>query len=292
VPEAGAQRLLLEQGDIDVARNLGAEDLKDLEDNPDIKILSAPQHQLFYLAFNSGQERFADDRVRLAFKYLFDYDALADTVMAYDGIPRADVVPIGSYGALDAEEGQPFSLDLDKAKALLEEAGYGDGFEANLLIGSLPYNAQVAQHVQQNASKVGIDLKIEQMANAQLFSRFRGRDFDTVLIGWSTGLPHAHGMLSRHAVNPDNSEEAKLTMYPTWRASWSRPEFNEKVEAALFETDKDKQLAMYRELQLEHMQHGPFAYLFQIVNNAAMRDNVDNWQWHAFKTDYRDVTKN
>jgi peptide/nickel transport system substrate-binding protein len=99
-------------------------------------------------------------------------------------------------------------------------------------------------------------------------------------------------MLSRHGVNPDNSEEAKLTMFPTWRASWFKPEFNEKVDAALFETGKDKQLQMYRELQLEHMQHGPFAYLFQIVNNAAVRQNVDNWQWHAFHTDYRDATKN
>jgi peptide/nickel transport system substrate-binding protein len=292
VPEAGAQRLLLEQGDIDVARNLGAEDLKDLENNRDVKIQSAPQHQLFYMAFNSGQERFADDRVRLAFKYLFDYDALAKTVMAYDGLPRADVVPIGAYGALDEKEGQPFSLDLDKAKALLEEAGYGDGFEATLLIGSLPYNAPVAQHVQQNASKVGIKLNIEQMANAQLFSRFRGRDFDTCLIGWSTSVPHAHGMLSRHAFNPDNSDKAQLTMYPTWRASWYKPEFNDRVEAALFETDKDKQMEMYRELQLDHMQQGPFAYLFQIVNNAAMGQNVENWQWHAFRTDYRDVTKN
>jgi peptide/nickel transport system substrate-binding protein len=292
VPEAGAQRLLLEQGDVDVARDLGAEDLRDLESNEDIELKSNKKHQMYYMAFNSGQERFADDRVRLAFKYMVDYEGLADTVMAYDGVPRADVVPLGAYGALNETEGQPFSLDLDKAKALLEEAGYGDGFESSLLIGSIPYNAPVAQHIQQNASKVGIDLKIEQMANAQLFSRFRGRDFDTVLIGWSTSVPHAHGMLSRHAVNPDNSDEAKLTMYPTWRASWYRPEFNEKIEAALFETDKDKQLQMYRELQLEHMQHGPFAYLFQITDNAALRNNVENWQWHAFRTDYRDVTKN
>jgi len=292
VPEAGAQRLLLEQGDIDVARDLGAEDLKDLASNPDIKLESARLHQMFYIAFDNAQERFADDRVRLAFKYLVDYDGLADTVMAYDGVPRADVVPLGAYGALDEKEGQPFALDLDKAKALLTEAGYGDGFEARMNIGSQTYNAPVAQHIQENASKVGIKLDIEQMADAQLFSSFRGRDFDTLLIGWQTSIPHAHGMLMRHAVNPDNSEEAKLTMYPTWRASWYHPEYNEKVEAALFETDKDKQLQMYRELQEEHMQHGPFAYMFQITNNAALRSNVENWQWHANRTDYPAVTKN
>jgi len=40
------------------------------------------------------------------------------------------------------------------------------------------------------------------------------------------------------------------------------------------------------------MQHGPFAYMFQITNNAALRKNVENWQWHAFRTDYPGVTKN
>ncbi|MEM7024805.1 MAG: ABC transporter substrate-binding protein [Pseudomonadota bacterium] len=292
VPEAGAQRLLLEQGDIDVARNLGAEDLRELESNEDVALESNKKHQMFYMAFDNAQERFADDRVRLAFKYMIDYDGLGETVMAYDGVPRNQVVPFGAYGALDEEEGKPFYLDLDKAKALLEEAGYGDGFEAKMNIGSLPYNAPVAQHIQENASKLGITLDIEQMANAQLFSSFRGRDFDTLLISWSTSVPHAHGMLARHAVNPDNSEEAKLTMYPTWRASWYKPEFNEKIEAALFETDKDKQLQMYRELQEDHMQHGPFAYMFQITDNAAMRNNVDNWQWHAFRTDYGSAGKN
>ncbi|MEM9812297.1 MAG: ABC transporter substrate-binding protein, partial [Pseudomonadota bacterium] len=232
VPEAGAQRLLLEQGDVDVARDLGSEDIRDMTGTDGLEFVSARKHQLLYMGFDSGQERFADDRVRLAFKYLINYDALAETVMAFDGVPRNSVVPIGAYGALDEEEGQPFSLDFDKARELLAEAGYADGFEARLFIGSAPYSAAVAQHVQANAAEVGVTLNIEQMANAQLFSAFRGRDFDTVMLGWSTSVPHAHGMLSRHAVNPDNSEEAKLTMFPTWRAQWFRPEFNEKVEAA------------------------------------------------------------
>lgn len=291
VPEAGAQRLLLEQGDVDVARDLGAEDLKALDENPDIRVVSTPLHQLYYMGFNSGDERFADDRVRLAFKYLIDYDALAETVMSYLGMPRASVVPIGALGALDEEEGQPFSLDLEKAKALLTEAGYGDGFSARLFVGTLPYVAPIAQHVQANAAKVGIDLQIEQMANAQLFSAFRGRDFDTVMLSWQTSVPHAHGMLSRHAVNPDNSAEAKLTMYPTWRAAWYNDEFNKRVEEALFEKDPQKQVELYHQLQRDHMEHGPFAYMFQLLDTAAVGPAVDEWKWNAFRVYYPDIAK-
>ncbi|MCA1241488.1 ABC transporter substrate-binding protein [Stappia stellulata] len=291
VAEAQAQRLLLEQGDIDVARDLGAEDLRDLNENPDIEVVSAPMHQLYYMGFNNADPKFADDRVRLAFKYLMDYDAMSETVMAFLGMPRASVVPLGALGALDEAEGQPFSLDLDKAKALLTEAGYGDGFSARLFIGTLPYASPIAQHVQENAAQVGIDLEIEQMANAQLFSAFRGREFDTVMLSWQTAVPHAHGMLSRHAVNPDNSAEASLTMFPTWRASWFSEDFNRRIDEALFERDEAKQIEMYKQIQRDHMQKGPFAYSFQLLDTAALSKAVTTWKWNAFRAYYSDVEK-
>jgi len=291
VAEAQAQRLLLEQGDIDVARDLGAEDLGELAKNDDITVASTTKHQLYYMGFNNANPEFSDYRVRLAFKYLIDYDALAGTVMNFLGTPRASVVPIGAFGALNASDGQPFSLDLEKAKALLTEAGYGDGFSARLFIGTLPYVAPVAVHVQENAAKVGIDLQIEQMANAQLFSAFRGRKFDTTMLSWSTSVPHAHGMLSRHAVNPDNSAEAGMSMFPTWRASWFSEDFNKRIDEALFEQDEAKQVEMYKQLQRDHMEKGPFTYMFQLLDTAAHRNTVTNWPWNAFRVYYADIEK-
>ncbi|MDX6752495.1 ABC transporter substrate-binding protein [Geminicoccaceae bacterium 1502E] len=286
VAEAGAQRLLLEQGDVDVARNLTAEDMRDLEQSDEIRVAKALQPQFFYMGFSEEDERLANPKVREAFRWLVDYEGLGKTVMAYDGVPRASFVQLGAFGALDEKDGQPFSLDVDKAKALLEEAGYGDGFEATLIIGTQPYASPIAQHVQQNASKAGIRLDIEQMANAQLFSRYRGRDFDTIMLGWSTGVPDAHGMASRHVYNPDNSAEAKLTMYPSWRASFYSEEYNKRVDEALFEQDEAKRAELYHQMQRDIMKDGPFAYLFQIVNTAGVRSSLDNWTWNGFRTYY------
>ncbi|WP_333834722.1 ABC transporter substrate-binding protein [Rubrimonas sp.] len=283
VPEAGSQRLLIEQGDVDVARDLGSEDLRALSQNPDVQLMSTLNHQIFYMSFHNEKPPFDDDRVRLAFRYLINYDQLAETVMAFAGVPRNTVVPLGAFAALDEEEGAPFSLDIEKARALLAEAGYADGFTARMFIGTPPYAAPVAQHIQANAAQVGITLNIEQMANAQLFSAFRGREFDTLLSSWQTNIPHAHGMLERHAVNPDNRFEAALGMYPTWRSSWYRPDFNDRVREALFETDREKQIELYRALQQDHMQYGPGAYMFQMSNNAVVRSNVQDWTWHAFR---------
>ncbi len=283
VAEAGTQRLMLERGDIDIARNLTSEDLRALDGSDDIQLQTVLNHQLFYVGMNAGREPFDDDRVRLAVRYLIDYDQLAETVMAYDGVPRASVVPIGAFGALDESEGQPFSLDVDRARALLAEAGYPDGFSTRIFIGTQPYAAPVAQHLQQNASRAGITIEIEQMASAQLFSRFRSRDFDMTMLSWQTSVPHAHGMLSRHAVNPDNSPDFPGGMYPTWRAAWYDEDFNRMVDEALFERDEARQIELYEELQRAHMERGPFAYMFQMTNTAAVRREVQDWNWHAFR---------
>ena len=292
VPEASAQRLLIEKGDIDVARDISTpNDLAELETSDDIIIDSKLRHQLTYWGFNNADPILGNDTVREAMRYLIDYDGLHRTVMKYTGVPRNTMIPIGAFGALDEDEGAPYSLDLDKARTLLDEAGHGDGFPIRLFIGSAPLSPALAQHIQENAAKVGIEISIEQMANAELFSRFRGRDFDTVMLAWSTGLPDAHGMAARHAVNPDNSDEARLTMYPTWRASWFREEFNALIDEAVFETDPDRRLELYREIQLRHMKEGPFAYMFQQRQNIVLRNEVTAYPWHALRQFYHLIEK-
>lgn len=286
VAEPGTQRLLLEKGDVDVARDLTPEDLRDLEEQGKATVSRVLKPQLFYWNLNNEDEIFSNEKVRLAMRYLIDYEGLAKTVMTNIGTPRASFVQLGAFGALDEKEGQPFQLDLEKAKGILTEAGYPDGFEANLIIGTHPYAAPVAQAVQEQAAKIGVKLNIERMANAQLFSRVRGREFQTSMLAWQTSVPDAHGMASRHIYNPDNSFEAKQTMYPSWRAAWFSEEANRKVDEALFEQDPEKRKELYHALQEEMMQTGPHAYMFQIYNVAGLSESLKNWDWNGFRVYY------
>jgi peptide/nickel transport system substrate-binding protein len=219
-------------------------------------------------------------------RYLIDYDGLAKTVMANIGVPRASFAQIGAVGALDEKEGQPFKVDLAKAKQLLTEAGYPDGFEASLFIGTHSYASPLAQSVQENAAKVGVKLKIERMSNAQLFSRVRGREYQTTIQGWQTGVPDAHGNASRQIYNPDNRIEAKQTMYPSWRAAYFSENVNRKVDEALFEKDPAKRVNLYHELQREMLEKGPHAFMFQMYNVAGVRKSLKGWTWNGFRTYY------
>jgi len=291
VAEAGTQRLLLEKGDIDIARDLTPEDLQAVEKLDGITLARARMPQLVYWGFNNADPIFANEKVRLAMRYLIDYDGLAKTVMAYNGIPRASFAQLGAFGALDEKEGQPFHLDLEKAKALLTEAGYPDGFETTLFFGTLSYSAPIAQHIQQNAAKVGVRIRLEQMANAQLFARHRGREFQTAMMAWQTGVPDAHGNASRLIANPDNRAEAKLTQFPAWRHAFQSEEANRVAAAALLEQDEAKRVQMYHQLQRDMMQRGPTAIMFQTVQVIAMRKDVHNWVWHGFSTYYAQASK-
>ena len=292
VSESGTQRLMVGQGDVDVARDLTPEDLKDLESSKDMSIAKVLRPQLYLWTFNLAEGGpFANEKVRLAMRYLVDYEGLGKTVMANLGVPRASFAQLGAVGALDEKQGQPFKLDLDKAKALLTEAGYPDGFTAKLIFGTLQHAAPIAQSVQQNAAKVGVNLTLERMANAQLFAKVRGREFQSAMQAWQTSVPDAHGNASRLVYNPDNRPEAKLTQIPVWRTGFQSKELNEKVDAALLEPDAAKRDALYAELQNEVMAKGPMAIMFQMYNTAAVRNDLKHWTWNGFRTYYAPAAK-
>ncbi|EJF75617.1 hypothetical protein MEC_00172, partial [Bartonella alsatica IBS 382] len=277
------QRLLLQKHDIDVARNLTPEDLADLQATTDIKVEKVLAPSVIIWGFNTTNPIFANEKVRLAMRYLIDYEGLGKTLLKDVGIPRASFIPLGNFGALDEKEGQPFKLDLKKAKQLLTEAGYPNGFEANIFAGKSPYPfaLPIAQAIQDNAKKVGVRFKIEHFIGTQLFSKLYARTFDTIFIGWNNDSADPYTMASRLIYNPDNRFEAKNTGYPSWCHGYLDGDMNKKVKEALFQKDPQKRAQIYADLQREFMQKGPYAFIYQAYNIVAMTPDVKKWVWNS-----------
>lgn len=292
VPEAGAQRLLLEKGDIDVARIINSSDLRVIDENPELELISVPEHSYWYVGLCQCDQDLTDVRVRQAFKYLMDYQKMEDTVMKNVGVWRQSAVPAGSFGAISRQD-EPYKLDLAKAKELMSAAGFPNGFKKTLIIDNVFPFPEIAQHVKENASKIGIDLEIQPMAAAQLYGKFRGRDFETGIFRWTTNVADANGMLSRHAYNPDNAKEANLTMFPAWRTGWDTKSLglNELVEQGKVETDVAKRNEIYRKIQEIQLRESPFAYYFQGMRNVATTKRVKGLHVNAFKLFYATVSK-
>ncbi|WP_375659413.1 ABC transporter substrate-binding protein [Bartonella sp. MR30HLJHH] len=281
VAEPGTQRLLLQKHDIDVARNLTPEDLADLQKTTDVKIKEVLEPSMMYWGFNTTNPIFAKEKVRLAMRYLIDYEGLGKKLLKGIGIPRASFVPLGNLGALDEKEGQPFKLDIQKAKQLLAEAGYPNGFEANFLVSNAPYTLLLAQSLQDSAAQAGVRLKIERLAGTQLFSKLYARAFDTIFVGWNNDSADPHTMASRLVYNPDNRFETKNTAYPSWQHGYFDAKMNQKVEEALFQKDPQKRAQIYADLQRELMQKGPYAFIYQKYGVVAMTPDIKKWVWNS-----------
>ncbi|WP_266064863.1 ABC transporter substrate-binding protein [Brucella intermedia] len=286
VSEGGTQRLLLEKNDVDVARDLSSDDIDALEKNPAVSIEKGLRPQLYMWQLNTAGTPFSDPKVRLAMRYLVDYDGLGKTVMRNTGTPRASFVPLGAFGALDQAKGQPFKLDLAKAKELLKEAGYADGFSASIIIGTDLYEGPVAQSVQQNAAQIGVKLSIERMANSQLVTRVRNRDYQSHMATWQRSVTDAHGNASRLVFNPSNDPALKLGDNRAWTASYYSEKANAMVEAALLEPDQAKREAMYKDLQQFYFEDGSGVVMFQTYNVAGIRKELKGWAWNSMRTYY------
>ena len=273
IPEGATQRLLLEQGDIDIARNLGAEEMTALASNTDLVIDTGAKGSIYYLGLNQKNEFLSKPEVRQAMKYLVDYQTIADTIMKGKVTVHQAFLPNGFLGALNDT---PFSLDVAKAKELLAAAGVPDGFTVTMDTRNTPEITGIAQAIQQTMAEAGITMELIPGDGQQTLTKYRARNHDIYIGRWGPDYQDPHTNADTFARNPDNSDDAASKPL-AWRNSWEIPEMTLKADAAVLEADAGKRAEMYIELQEEHQQTSPFVIMFQEIEVLGRRKNVDGY---------------
>jgi peptide/nickel transport system substrate-binding protein len=126
VPEVATQRLLIERGDLDIAQSFNPSEVPDLERNPRLKVVKGPTATQTYLRLHNAAGATKDKRVRQALAYAWDADAFeklsGGLIKASDGPAPREIMSTGYH-----PPEIPYRLNMDKAKALLAEAGYPNG---------------------------------------------------------------------------------------------------------------------------------------------------------------------
>lgn len=270
VKEAATQRLLLEKGDADIARNLSPQDLAAIVSNKDIKTTATPKGTVFYFSLNQKNPILAKPEVREAFKWLVDYAAIGDTLVKNIGVIHQNFLPIGLLGASTEN---PYKLDVAKAKALLAKAGYPNGFKITMDMRTVQPVQGIAEAFQQTAKRAGIDIEILPGDGKQTLTKYRARTHDIYIGQWGADYWDPHSNADTFVRNPDNSDSAKSKPL-AWRNAWNIPELTKKADAAVLERDANKRKAMYEEMQAEFRKTSPFIMLFQETEVAAMRSDV------------------
>jgi len=290
IAESATQRLLLEKGDIDVARNLNPQDIAGARAAGGIAIDSDLRGRLMYFSLNQKDPVLSKPKVVLAFKYLADYKGMQDSFLKGQYTIHQAFLPKTYLGSIDD---QPYSLNVKKAKALLAEAGVPKDFEVELIVREAQERIEIAQSLQNTFAQAGIKSKITVGTGKQTLSKYRAREFQIYVGAWGPDYPDPNTNAATFAVNPDNSDAAKATGLLAWRNAWSIPEMSKATEAAVQEGDRDKRAAMYEAIEREHQKIAPFVVMFQKIEQTGRRANVKNFSVGAAisKAAYWAVTK-
>lgn len=287
--ESAGQRLALENGDIDVARNLDPNDFDAVAKKDGIATTSAPKGTLYYFSLNQKNPNLAKPEVVEAFKYLVDYDALGETLIKGIGTIHQTFLPTGQLGAL---EDKPYKLDVAKAKELLAKAGLPDGFTVTMDVRNTQPVTGIAENVQQTLAQAGIKLEIIPGDGKQTLTKYRARQHDIYIGQWGSDYFDPNSNAETFTFNPDNSDEGTNKTL-AWRNAWDPKELSAKTAAALLEKDTAKRAAIYEDLQKQVLASGPFVVIFQQTEIAGYSSKVQNYKLGpSFDTNYvNTVTK-
>ena len=271
VPEPAAQRLLLERGEVDIARDLTPDLIALLAGNEEIVVESHPRGTLIYLAANAGHPILGNGQVGQALRHAVDFHGMADTFLAGQFIVHQAFWPRGLWAAYTET---PYRLDVERAQALLARAGHGDGFAVAIdTLASPPFPA-IARSLAETFAAAGIEARVVTWEGAELWPRYRAREHELILAPWSPDYVDPHSNADAFARNPDNRPEANLTGVLAWRNAWAREEFNAAVVHARNELDPERRAQLYRDLQRRLQREGPYVIMFQQTEQMAQRRGV------------------
>jgi peptide/nickel transport system substrate-binding protein len=269
VPEPASQLLLLQRGDIDIARNLGPDQLRGLMSDAAYKVQRARKGSINYVCMNARHPELAKPQVREALKWAIDYEAIQRNIVSTTYDVHQAFLPTGFLGVL---EDKPFRFDPNKAKELLTQAGVPNGFAVTFDHNNSAPWSDIAQALQATFAQVGIRVTLVPGEQRQIITKMRARQHELLMQRWGADYMDPHSNAEAFAYNPDNGDNARSKTL-AWRNSWF-PAMTDQVIAASRERDQERRAQMYLEMQRQHQHNSPFAVMLQQVEVAARRANV------------------
>lgn len=273
VAEPAAQRQLILRGDVDIARDIAPNQISGVAENLGVEVVTVPQESLYYVGLNLKTTPFQNLKVRQAMHYLVDYDGMVNSFLEGRKRVHQTFWPSGLWASLDENA---YTFDPAKAKALLAEAGFADGFEVTLDSPNSSPFSNIARSIQSTMAQGGIKVTVVLGEQKSVLAKYRARQHQMLLINWGPDYMDPHTNADSFARNPDNSDGAKSKPL-AWRNSWEIPEISKMTDAAVRERDEAKREKMYKDLQRKVMEEGPFIIMFQETKQLAKRSNVKNF---------------
>jgi peptide/nickel transport system substrate-binding protein len=244
----------LKSGGLDLIERVLATDIRDVRADPRLKLSSALELGYMGLTINVGNDRnkgglSQSEKVRQALDLSIDRDAVNQVVFNGEFTPGNQwVSPEHPY----YQRAYPIpKRDVDKARALLKEAGLPLPISVDLMVPKGPENEAVAQVLQSMAAETGFDLKIRLIEFATSFKQAQAGEFQAFLIGWSGRIdPDGNSYVFLHTKAPQND------------GVYSNPQVDKGFEDARLIADPAQRKAIYEKVTGQVLKDEPIIYLY------------------------------
>jgi dipeptide transport system substrate-binding protein len=272
-PDASVRFAKLKAGECHMMPYPNPADIEQMKNDKDIKVLTQEGLNVGYLGFNTQKKPFTDVRVRQALSYATDKQAIVDAVFQSAGKVAKNPIPptMWSYN----KDVVDYSYDVVKAKKLLADAGYPDGFKTNIwaMPVSRPYNPnarRMAEIIQEDWKKVGVEAEIVSYEWGEYLNRTKAGEHDTFLMGWTgdNGDPDnfLYVLLSCDAVGGSN------------RAQWCNKEFDDLLINAKKTSDVAERTSYYKQAQVLFKEQAPWITIAHSVVYEPVRKEVKGFK--------------
>ncbi len=259
IKSAATRTAALLSGEVDFVLDPPPQDLPKLKADPDIKVVQGEENRTIFIGMDQkrdellyssvkGKNPFKDLRVREALNMAVDRDVIRRTLMRGQSIPTGELVTHQVYGYYPAANKIP-PYSVEKAKELLKEAGYPNGFEVTLDCPNDRYinDALICQALTSMWAKIGMTVKLDAMPKAQYFAKINKLDTSFYMLGWAVATFDAQDALLNlvHTRNGKGAGEYNDGAY-------SNPKLDELIDKMEVEPDVAKRLEMIHEALMLH----------------------------------------
>ena len=241
IPETSQRTIALETGEVDLAYDLAVNDIPKVNSDDKLTVYEIPSLTCWYVSMNMNKKPFDNPKVREAMSMAIDRQTIIDTINAGSG-QTADAIiapAVFGYYSTGVKEYNP-----TKAKELLAEAGYPNGFSTTLWVNDNQSRIEMCQAMQAMLLEVGVQCNIEVLEFGSFISRTTAGDHDLAYFGWTTSSGDAD--YSYYSLEHSTQQGAAGN-----RSFLADPDVDKLIEEARSNTNEEERKELYKELAIK-----------------------------------------
>ncbi|MEO0701031.1 MAG: ABC transporter substrate-binding protein [Pseudomonadota bacterium] len=280
IQNAATRVAALLSGEVDFIQDVPVQDLERVASTDGLDVRTAPQNRVIFFGMNMGDADIANDnvdganpladvRVRKAMSMAINRDAIQQVVMRGQSAPAGMIAPPFVNGWNEDMDSSSVT-DIEAAKALMMEAGYGDGFSIQLDCPNDRYinDEAICQAAVGMLAQIGVTVNLDAKPKAQHFPLINNLETDFYMLGW--GVPTYD---SEYVFN--FLAHTKGEKYGSWNATrYSNPDLDMKIQALASETDLPARDAMINEIWQVVQDEQLYIPIHHQVLNWGMRGDI------------------